>query len=65
MISLLILWAVVFMAAGAFIEHMRPHWLHGDDVRRLAAADRRRLREQRETEHAFLMAEIHGDDPGW
>lgn len=64
MIGLLALWAAVFTAAGWFLHAMSPHWLHGDPMRRLADADRRRLEEQRrrhDEEQAFLMAEISGD----
>lgn len=43
MIALLLVWAVTFFAAGAFVGVMAPHWLHGDDVRRLAKRDRHRL----------------------
>lgn len=40
--AILLLWAVVFFAAGLFVGIMLPHLLEGDPVDQLAKRDRRR-----------------------
>lgn len=67
-VALLAIWACVFTAAGWYLHAMSPHWLHGDPMRRLADADRKRLerlQRQHDDEQAFLLAEIHGDGSDW